>query len=94
MSLAFLKLRVSEKFRKAKQRWHEDPTHHGTEEIPPRAKKSCTNQAKNGIARVMAQVVVRASDVSQMDLAGDRPSDQSRESIIFFSLLFCVPHSR
>jgi len=35
ISLAHLKLRISEKFRKAKKAWHEDPHHHGTEEIPP-----------------------------------------------------------
>jgi hypothetical protein len=35
MSMAHLKLRISEKFRKAKDKWHELPAHHGTEEISP-----------------------------------------------------------
>jgi ribonuclease HI len=35
MSIAHLKLRISAKFRNAKDRWHEVPGHHGTEEIPP-----------------------------------------------------------
>jgi hypothetical protein len=35
MSLAHLKLRISERFRKAEDRWHADPAHHGTMEIPP-----------------------------------------------------------
>jgi hypothetical protein len=38
-SLAHMKLRVSEKFRKAKEGWHKDPLHHGTEEIPPPAEE-------------------------------------------------------
>jgi hypothetical protein len=33
MSIAHLKLRISEKFREAKATWHESPNHHGTEEI-------------------------------------------------------------
>jgi hypothetical protein len=33
--LAHLKPRIYEKFRTAKEKWHEDPVHHGTEEIPP-----------------------------------------------------------
>jgi ribonuclease HI len=33
MSLTFLKLRISEGFSRAKERWHEDPAHHGR---PPR----------------------------------------------------------
>jgi hypothetical protein len=41
MSMAHLKLRISEKFRKAKSAWHDVPSHHGTEEIPlPPLKKS------------------------------------------------------
>jgi hypothetical protein len=40
MSIAHLKLQISEKFRKAKTTWHDVPSHHGTEEIPP-PKKSC-----------------------------------------------------
>jgi hypothetical protein len=35
MSLAHIKLRISERFRKAKDAWHTDPAHHGNEEIPP-----------------------------------------------------------
>jgi hypothetical protein len=57
MPLAFLKLRISERYRKAKGKWHEDPAHHGSEEIPPPpAKKSCLDRAKNGIARTAAQI--------------------------------------
>jgi hypothetical protein len=57
MSLTFLKLRISEKYRNAKEKWHEDPTHHGSEEIsPPPTKKSCLDRAKNGIARTAAQI--------------------------------------
>jgi hypothetical protein len=33
ISLAYLKLRVSEEFRVAKDEWHKDPDHHGSEEI-------------------------------------------------------------
>jgi hypothetical protein len=35
MSIAHLKLQISEKFRKTKKTWHDVPSHHGTEEIPP-----------------------------------------------------------
>ena len=34
-SLAYLKLRVSERFREAKEAWHKDPQHHGVNEILP-----------------------------------------------------------
>ena len=34
MSPAHLKLKISERFRKAKEEWHADPTRHGTMEIP------------------------------------------------------------
>jgi hypothetical protein len=34
MSIAHLKFRISEKFRKSKEDWHRTPNHHGTEEIP------------------------------------------------------------
>jgi hypothetical protein len=33
-SLVHLKLRISEKFRSAREGWHRDPAHHGAEEIP------------------------------------------------------------
>jgi hypothetical protein len=57
MSLAFLKLRVSERFRKAKERWHENLAYYGGEEIPPPpAKKSCLDRTRNAIARVAAQI--------------------------------------
>jgi len=36
-SIAYLKLQVSEKFRNAKETWHAEPRHHGTEEIAPPA---------------------------------------------------------
>jgi hypothetical protein len=35
MSIAHLKLRISEKFRSAKEKWHKAPGHHGSGEIPP-----------------------------------------------------------
>jgi hypothetical protein len=35
MSIAHLKLRISEKFRKAKMTWHDVPIHHGAEETRP-----------------------------------------------------------
>jgi hypothetical protein len=40
MSIAHLKLCISEKFRKATDKWHELPAHHGTEEIPPPSRRS------------------------------------------------------
>jgi len=56
-SLAFLKLRSSERFRAAKEAWHLDPKHHGAEEIPPPPpKKSCVDRAKGSIARTAAQI--------------------------------------
>jgi hypothetical protein len=56
-SLAHLKLRISEKFRSAKEKWHGDPTHHETEEIPPPPpKKSCLDRAGNALARTAAQI--------------------------------------
>jgi hypothetical protein len=56
-SLAHLKLRISEKFRKAKEEWHENPRHHGSEEIlSPPPKKSCLDQARNAIARTAAYI--------------------------------------
>jgi len=57
MSLAHLKLRISERFRKAKVDWHSPPDHHGTMEIPPPPpKKSCLDGARNAIARTAAQI--------------------------------------
>jgi hypothetical protein len=57
ISLAHLKLRISEKFRAAKDEWHKDPGHHGSEEIPPPpAKKSCLDGARNDISRCAAQI--------------------------------------
>jgi len=56
-SLAFLKLRSSERFRAAKEAWRQDPKHHGVEEIPPPPpKKSCMDRARNSIARTAAQI--------------------------------------
>jgi hypothetical protein len=51
MSIAHLKLRISEKFRNAKEAWHKMPSHHG---IPP--KKSCLDSMRNAIARTAAQI--------------------------------------
>jgi hypothetical protein len=57
VSLAHLKLRISEIFREAKDKWHADPQHHGTNEIPPPPpKKSCMDGARNSIARTAAQI--------------------------------------
>jgi hypothetical protein len=51
------KLRISERFNKAKEEWHAHPAHHGTEEIPPPPpKKSMLDRARNSIARVAAQI--------------------------------------
>jgi len=48
MSLAHLKLRISERFWKAKEAWHDRPDHHGTEEIPPPPpKKPMLDKARN-----------------------------------------------
>jgi hypothetical protein len=55
--VAYLKLRISEKFRKSKDQWHANPQHHGVEEIPPPPpKKSCMDGARNSIARTAAQI--------------------------------------
>jgi hypothetical protein len=56
ISMAYLKLRTSERFRAAKKAWHDDPQNHGNEEIPPPSKKSCMDRAKNEIARTAAQI--------------------------------------
>ena len=57
ISLAHLKLRISEKYRQAKEEWHADPNHHGTMEIPPPPpKKSMLDRARNAIARVATQI--------------------------------------
>jgi ribonuclease HI len=39
-SLSHLKLRVSERYREAKKKWHENPKNHGKDEIPPPAPKT------------------------------------------------------
>jgi hypothetical protein len=57
MSIAHLKLRTSEKFGSAKEKWHKVPGHHGTEEIPPPPpKKSCLDSMRNALARTAAQI--------------------------------------
>jgi hypothetical protein len=53
MSLAHLKLQISEKFRKAKTAWHDAPGHHGSEEIPPPPPKSCL---WNALVRTAVQI--------------------------------------
>jgi hypothetical protein len=55
ISLAHLKLQISEKFRTAKEEWHKDPAHHGSEGIPPPPpKKSCLDGARDSLARCAA----------------------------------------
>ena len=57
MSLAHLKLRISEPFRTANETSHTDPKHHGTMEIPPpHPKKSILDRAGNRGARTVAQI--------------------------------------
>jgi ribonuclease HI len=57
MSLSHIKLRISERFNQAKENWHSQPAHHGSEEIPPPPpKKSMLDRARNSIARVAAQI--------------------------------------
>jgi hypothetical protein len=57
MSIVHLKLQISEKFRKAKKTWHDDPNLHGTEEIPlPSPKKSCLDKMQNSLARTAVQI--------------------------------------
>jgi len=52
MSLAHLKLRIPERFRKAKEAWHAKPDHHGTEEIPPRPQRNpCWTRLGTQLAR-------------------------------------------
>jgi hypothetical protein len=52
-----MKLRISEKFKRAKLAWHDVPSHHGTEEIPPPPpKKSCLDGMRNALARTAAQI--------------------------------------
>jgi hypothetical protein len=55
-SLAHMKLRLSEKFRRSKEKWDEDPRHHGTEEALPRPKKSCMDWAKTAMAWTATQI--------------------------------------
>jgi hypothetical protein len=57
MSIAHLKLRISEKFRNAKESWHKSPNYYGTEEVPPPPpKKSCLDSMRNAVARTVAQI--------------------------------------
>jgi ribonuclease HI len=57
MSLAHLKLKISERFRKSKEEWHATPANNGTMEIPlPPPKKSMLNRARNPVARTAAQI--------------------------------------
>jgi hypothetical protein len=56
VSITSLKLKISERFSKAKERWSNNPAHHGKDSIaPPPPKKSCLDGARNGIARVASQ---------------------------------------
>jgi hypothetical protein len=57
MSLVHIRLRISESSRKAKDIWHADPAHHGTEQISPLPpKKSILDRARVPIARTAAQI--------------------------------------
>jgi len=57
ISLAHIKPRISEGFRKAKDECHGDPANHGMDEIlPPPPKKSMLDSARNSLARVAAQI--------------------------------------
>jgi ribonuclease HI len=58
MSLAHIKLRISERYWEGKDTWHADLAHYGTEEIPPPPppKKSMLDRARNSIARTAAQI--------------------------------------
>jgi hypothetical protein len=56
-SIASLNLRIPEKPRSAKEKWHKAPGHHGTEEIRPHPpKKSCPGGMRNALARTVAQI--------------------------------------
>jgi hypothetical protein len=57
MTIAHLKLRISERFGSKKEEWHKSPDHHGTEEIPPPPpQKSFLDGMRNALARTMAQI--------------------------------------
>jgi len=57
LSLAHLKLRISERFRTAKEEWNSNPAHHGSMEIPPPPpKKSMLDKATNAIAQTASQI--------------------------------------
>jgi ribonuclease HI len=57
MSLAHIRLRISERYREAKDTWHANPAHHGIEEIPPPPpKKSMLDKARDSTARTAAQI--------------------------------------
>jgi hypothetical protein len=55
--LTSLKTLIAKKYSEAKERWHKDPARHGKDSIPPPPpKKYCLDGAKNGLARVVAQI--------------------------------------
>jgi len=57
VSLAHLKLQISEKLRTTKTTWDTDQRHHRTEAIPPSPhKKSCLDKMRNALARTAAQI--------------------------------------
>jgi hypothetical protein len=48
---------ISKKYNDAKEKWNKNPALHGKDSItPPSPKKSCLDGAKNGLARVVAQI--------------------------------------
>jgi hypothetical protein len=57
VSMTSLKLQISEKYNRAREKWNANPALHGNDSItPPPPKKSCLDGAKNGLARVVAQI--------------------------------------
>jgi hypothetical protein len=56
-SLAYLMLKISERFCEGKETWHAEPAHHGVEDIPPPPpKKSCLDRMRNAPASTAARI--------------------------------------
>jgi hypothetical protein len=57
VSLTSLKLQISQRYNSAKEKWNGNPILHGKDSItPPPSKKFFLDGAKNGLARVAAQI--------------------------------------